>query len=45
MDHIKVIIIENRHTTIREIAKSLNASHTSIENHLKCLERAKKLNI
>jgi len=36
-DQIKAIIEEDRHITVREIAERLNVSHTTIENHLKCL--------
>ncbi|KZC08453.1 Histone-lysine N-methyltransferase SETMAR [Dufourea novaeangliae] len=44
-DQIKAIIEEDRHITVREIAERLNVSHTTIENHLKCLGLAKKLDI
>ncbi|XP_015437444.1 PREDICTED: histone-lysine N-methyltransferase SETMAR-like [Dufourea novaeangliae] len=44
-DQIKAIIEEDRHITVREIAERLNVSHTTIENHLKCLGVAKKLDI
>ena len=31
---MKAIIESNRHITVREIAKQLNVSHTTIENHI-----------
>ena len=42
---MKAIIESNRHITEREIAKRLNASHTTTENHVKHLELVKKLDI
>lgn len=45
-DHqMKAIIEENRHITVRKIAKRLNVSHTSVENHLKCLGFVKKFDV
>jgi len=44
-DQIKVIIEEDRHITVREIAEKLNISHTTIEKHLKCVGLVKKLDI
>ena len=42
---MKVIIESNRHITVREIAKQLNVSHTTIENHIRRLGLVKKLKI
>lgn len=44
-DQIKILIEDDRHITVRDIAKRLNVSHTTIENHLKCLGLFKKLDI
>ena len=44
-DQIKILIEDDRHITVRDIAKRLNVSHTTIENHLKCLGLSKKLDI
>ena len=46
-DIMKVIIEFNRHITVREIAKQLNVSHTTIENHtcIRHLGLVKKLDI
>ena len=44
-DKMKAIIASNRHITVREIAKRLNVSHTTIENHIRCLGLVKKLDI
>jgi len=44
-DQIKAIIESDRHIPVREIAERLNVSHTTIENHLKCLGFVKKLDI
>ena len=42
---LKVIIEMNRHITVREIAKHLNVSHTTIENHVRRFGLVKKLDI
>ncbi|GFU67008.1 histone-lysine N-methyltransferase SETMAR [Trichonephila clavipes] len=42
-DLIKAIIDSDRHSTAREIAEKLHASHTCIENHLKQLGYVQKL--
>ena len=44
---MKAIIESNRHKTVREIAKQLNVSHTTIENYtyIRRLEFIKKLDI
>lgn len=42
---MKAIIESNRHITMREIAKMLNVSHTTIENQIKCLGLVEKLDI
>ena len=34
-DIIKAIIHSNLHTAVREIAKQLNVSYTTIENHIR----------
>lgn len=44
-DQVNVIITEDRHITVREIAHRLNVSHTTVENHLKHLGLVKKLDI
>ena len=44
-DKMKAIIESNRHRTVREIAKRLNVSHATIENHIRCLGLVKKLDI
>ncbi|KAK2580003.1 hypothetical protein KPH14_010768 [Odynerus spinipes] len=44
-DQMKAIIESNRHITVREIAKRLNVSHPTIENHIRCLGLVKKLDI
>ncbi|XP_076230535.1 histone-lysine N-methyltransferase SETMAR [Nomia melanderi] len=44
-DKMKAIIEFNRHITVREIAKRLNISHITIENHIKYLGFVKKLDI
>ena len=31
------LLLSNLHVTVREIAKRLNVSHTTIENHIICL--------
>ena len=36
-DIFKAIIESNRHITLREIAKQLNVSHATIENHIRYL--------
>ena len=42
---MKAIIESIRHITVREIAKQLNVSHTTIENHMRRLQLVKKLDI
>ena len=42
---MKAIIESNHHITVREIAKQLNVSQTTIENHIRCLGLVKKLDI
>ena len=44
---MKAIIESNRHITVREIAKQLNVSHTTIENNVQIrrLGLVKKLDI
>ena len=42
---MKAIIESNHHITVREIAKKLNVSHTSIEIQIKRLGLVKKLDI
>ena len=44
-DIMKAIIESNRHITVREIAKQLNVSHATIENHIRRLGHVKKLDI
>ena len=44
VDIMKAIIESNRHITVREIAKQLNVSHTTIEKHIRRLG-LKKLDI
>ncbi|EFN80916.1 Histone-lysine N-methyltransferase SETMAR, partial [Harpegnathos saltator] len=44
-DKMKAIIESNRHIIVREIAKRLNVSHRTIENHIRRLELVKKLDI
>ena len=39
---MKAIIDSNRHIIVREVAKQLNVSHTTIENHVRRLELVKK---
>lgn len=42
---VKAIIEVNPSTTVREIATTLNISHTSVENHLRQLEYVSRLNV
>ncbi|XP_026674121.1 histone-lysine N-methyltransferase SETMAR-like [Ceratina calcarata] len=42
---MKAIIESNHHITVREIAKQLNVSHTTIENHIRRLGLVKKIDI
>ena len=42
---MKAIIESNRYITVQEIAKQLNVSHTTIENHIRRLGLVKKLDI
>ncbi|CAK9817932.1 Histone-lysine N-methyltransferase SETMAR [Anthophora plagiata] len=44
-DKMKAIIESNRHITVREVAKQLNVSHTTIENHIRRVGLVKKLDI
>ena len=44
-DIMKAIIELNRHIFVREIAKQLNVSHTTIENYIKRFGLIKKLDI
>ena len=46
-DIMKAIIESSRHITVREIAKQLNGSHTTVENHIhvRRLGFVKKLDI
>ncbi|CAK9802842.1 Histone-lysine N-methyltransferase SETMAR [Anthophora quadrimaculata] len=44
-DKMKAIIESNCHITVREIAKQLNVSHTTIETHIRRLGLVKKLDI
>ena len=44
-DSMKAKIESNRHITVRKIAKQLNVSHTTIENHLRRLGHVKKLDV
>ena len=39
---MNAIIESNRHITVREIAKQLNESHTTIENHMRRLGLVKE---
>jgi histone-lysine N-methyltransferase SETMAR len=44
-DQLKAIIENDRHITVREIAKKLNLSKTTIDDHLRNLGYSKKLDI
>jgi len=44
-DIMKAIIESNSHITVRGIAKQLNVSHTTIENHIRRLGLVKELDI
>ena len=45
-DIMKAIIESNRIViTVWEVAKQLNVSHTTIENHIRRLEHVKKLDV
>ena len=42
-EQIKALIVNDRHSSTRDIAKNLDVSHTCIENHLRRLGYQKKL--
>ena len=44
-DQMKAIIVSNRHVTVQETAKRLNASDTTVENRIKHLKLVKKFDI